>query len=57
MSELQSILARRLSRLNDEVGENVNVKSKVERDESPDTVIDQGSINVNNVSIVSNYCK
>jgi len=44
MSELQSILARHLSRLN-EVGD--NVKSKVERDESPDTVIDQN----NNVSI------
>ena len=48
MSELQSILARRLSRLN-EVGE--NVKSKVERDESPDTVIDQINGN-NNTSIV-----
>ena len=47
MSELQSILARRLSRLN-EVGE--NTKPKVEqRDESPNTVID---VTNNNTSIV-----
>ena len=49
MSELQSVLARRLSRLN-EVGE--SIKSQVERDESPDTVIDQANVvNNNNISI------